>query len=327
MVKCERCQQEFPFQWRLDRHLARKFPCKKIKVENSSDKVENSSDEVENSSDKVENTSDEVENSSDKVVKCQFCCKIYSSTKYKNIHEETCKLKDDHVRCLEMKLNIDFEAVSPQHCRFCNTTFSKANIARHLIRCKAKQDYRAKLEKQLEEKSTQVTAQTINNTTNNNNCHNTNVTINMNAFGKENLEYISRNVILKLCRKANLLNEIIPRLARQIHCNPEHPENHNIVVSNLRAPYAKVYDGENYTVESTKDIIDKVMDNVTGLLTDQQCDDDDRKFLQYDRVITRIESEIGDVESKFKSEQRIKVKNSLYNNKNMLEKTMKSKLT
>jgi len=200
-------------------------------------------------------------------------------------------------------------------------------LSRHICSCKSKQEYKEELEKKLKEyHASDVTSHTINTT--NTNCNNTtNVTVHMNAFGKENLDYITRNVILKLCRKAHLRDENIPRLARQIHCNPEHPENHNIVVSNLRAPYAKVYDGENYNVESTKDIIDKVMDNVAGLLTDQQCDDEDGKFEQYDRAITRIEEDIQDVESKFKNEQRIKVKNSLYNSKNMLERSARNKKT
>ena len=300
MVNCHRCQQEFPFQWRLDRHLARKNPCKERNAHLG--------------------TSDAHMRTCN--YNCTYCNKDCKRSNNKSRHESSCALKDDYVRNMEIQLGIPLPEFSNTTCRFCKFEY-KTKLGRHQLTCKAKQEYRAKLEKQLEEKHAQFSAQTINNTTNNN-CTTNNVTVHMNAFGKENLEYVTRNVILKLCRKANLLNEIIPRLARQIHCNPEHPENHNIVVSNLRAPYARVYDGENYKVESIKDIIDKVMDNVTGLLTDQQCDDEDRKFLQYDRVITRIESEIGDVESKFKSEQRIKVKNSLYNNKNMLERSVQS---
>ena len=322
MCECHRCHKKFDWQYLLDKHLARKFPCKNRKDENSSDKDENSSDKDENSSDKDENSSDKVENSS---IKCRFCCKLYSSEKYKNIHEETCKLKDDHVRCLEMKLNIDFEAVSPQHCRFCNTTFSKANIARHLIRCKAKQDYKEKLEKQIE--YSKPVATTTNNITNNIDDHSTNITqyITVNPFGKENMEYITKAVILKLCNKANFRNEIIPRLVKQVHCNPEHPENHNLLITNLRAAHGTVYDGENYIAETSKDIIDKVMDNVTDhLTTAAYMDNDDGKFNPYERAITRLEEDIGDEDSKFKREQRTKVKRNIYNNQKILQKTRKA---
>tara|TARA_B100001094_G_C17827135_1_gene621411 strand:+ start:263 stop:604 length:342 start_codon:yes stop_codon:yes gene_type:complete len=108
---------------------------------------------------------------------------------------------------------------------------------------------------------------------------------------------------------------------KQIHCNPEHPENHNIIVSNLRAPYARVYDGEKYNVDSSKHIIDKVLDNVTGLLTDQL--DEDGKFQQYDKAITKIESDMNEIDSKYKSEQRVKVKTALYNSKHLLEQSSK----
>jgi hypothetical protein len=92
-------------------------------------------------------------------------------------------------------------------------------------------------------------------------------------------------------------------------------------MTNLRAAYGKIYDGEDYVVETAKDIVDKVMDNVTDKLTDAYIDNDDGKFNPYERAITRLEEDMGDEDSKFKREQRTKVKRNMYNNQRLIENT------
>ena len=258
-----------------------------------------------------------------KVRQCEFCLENFS-----RLDKHKCKLECDGIRILEKQLNIKIENIPKDKCRFCEVPFTRStHLSRHQLTCKSKIEYKQKLEKQLESKTQTAVSNVMtnsNNTTNNitNNINQTN-NITIRAFGKENMEYITRNVILRLCRKANLRNEIIPRLVRQLHCNPQHPENHNIIVSNLRAPYVKVYDGEDCTVDASKDIIDKVMDNVAGLLTDECAFGHDNKFKQYERAIERIEEDMNETESKFKSEQRVKVKRDLYNNKNMVQRSIK----
>jgi len=321
MVNCHRCQQEFPFQWRLDRHLARKFPCKEQDGQmNHKDGQMNHKDGQMNHEDGQMNHEDGQMNH----LQCHYCFRVYSTVGERNRHLSNCRMRDDHIRNMELELDINnYQPKNELECRFCFKYFTtKSNLSRHIGNCKAKQDYRSKLEKQLEEKHAKVSVQTINNNITNNITQNNNITIR--AFGKENMDYITREVVLKLCRKANLRNEIIPRLVRQLHCNPKHPENHNIVVTNLRAPYAKIYDGENYMIDATKDIIDKVMDSVAGLLTDECAFGDDDKFKPYERAIERIEEDMNETESKFKSEQRVKVKRDLYNNKKMLERSIRS---
>jgi len=302
MCECQRCHKKFDFQYLLDKHLARKFPCKERDGQNEHKDGQNEHKDGQN------------EHS-----RCVYCLKVYSSVSERNRHITKCKLKEDHVRCLELKLEITPESIPKNKCRFClKDFFNSSSLSRHDITCKAKEEYKEKLEKQLEDRKP-VAATTINNTTNNNtNSHNTNTTnntinnnITVRAFGKENMDYITREVILKLCRKANFRNEIIPRLVKQVHFNPEHPENHNVLMTNLRAAYGKIYDGEDYVVETSKDIVDKVMDNVTDhLTTAAYMDNEDGKFNPYERAITRLEEDMGDEDSKFKREQRTNVKRS-----------------
>jgi len=306
MVQCERCGHDFKWQYMLDKHLARKFPCKAVKTENPQ--------RLEENTQRVEEIPQSMEENTQSV--CEFCLKPFS-----RLDKHVCKLKGDHVRKLEIQLGIKIDSIPKDHCRFCSTTFSrKDSMCRHILTCKAKTEYEKQLEKQLEEKHMTAGAKIVNNIQTQNNTQNITNNFILRPFGKENMDYITREVILKLCRKANLRDEIIPRLVRTLHCNPKHPENHNLMITNLRAPYGKIYDGQQFIVDPARDIIDKVMDNVAGLLTDECAFGDDDKFKPYERAIERIESDMGDVDSKFKAEQRVKVKSSLYNNKKLLEK-------
>ena len=241
-------------------------------------------------------------------------------------------MKDDYVRRLEMKLDIEPKKTENNTCRFCNVRFTRRdNLTTHLSVCQEKDKYEKMLEKQLKEKDlckgrrneTHITNN--NNTRNNNiNSHNTNnININMRPFGKENMDYITREVILKLCNQPNFRNEIIPRLVKHVHCNPEHPENHNILITNLRAPYGQVYDGDSYKVETTNDIMDKVIDNVTDKLTDAYLDNEDGQFDLFEKAITKLDEDILETDSRFKADQRTRVKRNMYNNKRMLENTKK----
>jgi hypothetical protein len=303
MVECQRCHKKFDWQYLLDKHLARKFPCKEQKAQ------------------RMEQKAQRMEQKAPIGKQCEFCLEYFT-----RLDKHTCKMECDGIRILEKQLNIKIDYIPKDKCRFCDCNFSRtAHLTRHQLTCKSKIDYKEQLEKQLEEKHARLTPHTINNTTNNNINTTNNITINLRPFGKENMEYITREVILKLCQKANFRNEIIPRLVKQVHCNPEHPENHNLLVTNLRAPYAKVYDGEEYVVDTSKDIIDKVMDNVTDRLTDAYTmENDDGKFNKYEKAITRLEEDIADQDSKFKREQRTKVKRNMYNNQKIIEKTKRS---
>ena len=64
-----------------------------------------------------------------------------------------------------------------------------------------------------------------------------NINIHLNAYGKENLDYITDTVML---RCINHITRSIPMLVSKIHFDPKHPENHNIKITNHRLPYVKV---------------------------------------------------------------------------------------
>ena len=87
------------------------------------------------------------------------------------------------------------------------------------------------LKHQIEELILAQTHQTINTNIG------TQVNITINAFGKENLDYITEKQCLKI---ANQVFNSVPTAAQIVFFNPDHPENHNIKIPNKKEPYAMI---------------------------------------------------------------------------------------
>jgi hypothetical protein len=98
-----------------------------------------------------------------KVDKCIYCFTECTS------HKHICKLKNDPIRLLEIKLNIKIEIPDNEcECRFCNKEFSRIDsLHRHTITCKSRKEYLENLLKQNNKKIIN------NNTTTDNNINNT----------------------------------------------------------------------------------------------------------------------------------------------------------
>ena len=105
-------------------------------------------------------------------------------------------------------------------------------------------------------------------TQNNIGTQNNNVVININAYGKENLEHITNEYIYKLTKRGV---SAIPNLIADIHFNELIPENKNIKITNERGKFAKIFDGKDFVkypkdcllnelVRKSVDIIDDAYD-------------------------------------------------------------------
>jgi len=84
----------------------------------------------------------------------------------------------------------------------------------------------------------------INNYINQNNIYNSNNTTNniqINQFGKENIEYLNNEYFKKLLEKKNIENAYI-NLTKDIHLRLDHPENRNIKITNLNSKNALIYE-------------------------------------------------------------------------------------
>jgi hypothetical protein len=120
-----------------------------------------------------------------------------------------------------------------------------------------------------------------NNTTNtnshNNNTTNNNTIININPFGNENLDHITKKKIITCLKE---VYKSIPSLVEQIHFDPKHPENHNVKITNKKLPYASVMgEDKKWKMMKRKDVIEKMVDNSYTHLDDKYQDEEIRNKL------------------------------------------------
>lgn len=129
---------------------------------------------------------------------------------------------------------------------------------------KEREEMKAQIAMLLEKASVQTTTNNqIDNSTNNNN----NITININAFGNENTDYIDDKAILACIGR---VYKSIPSLLEKIHFDPNHPENHNIKITNKKLPYASVMgNNKKWKTVDRKDAIDTMVNNSYNMLDDK----------------------------------------------------------
>ena len=102
---------------------------------------------------------------------------------------------------------------------------------------KEKQELQNQVELEKQNVETERRRNTIHNGDNNDNLN-----IQINAFGCENLEYISDEFKLKCVKQ---IYKSIPEMVIKIHFNTKYPENHNVKIPNKKLPYASIMTADN----------------------------------------------------------------------------------
>ena len=101
------------------------------------------------------------------------------------------------------------------------------------------------------------------NNTQNNTINNTIIV----AHGKEELNKIELEAIMK-CMSTIKHKEIIPNMTKHVYLNDDIPENKNFCVVDMARNKCKYYDGNKWMIGKTTDKIGKIFDNVHNMLTD-----------------------------------------------------------
>ena len=284
MFCCNKCEKPFKTNWQLQRHLSKKNPCEP-KKQNSPKNTQNSPKNTQNSPKNTQNSPKNTQNSPQKkqispqITQCKYCLKTLSYSSL-NRHIKTCKEKNDDIRCLEIQLNKKVEPYTKKNCRFCSYISSQAtHVSRHNENCKARKAYKLSLEnqynaQQVDRAKQHMTHITNDHSINNNNINtinNNNINITVNPIGRENVAYMTCAVIKDIMRKSRTNEAFIANTLAYIHAHDEHPENHNIIVSNHRSNMALVKRDDKYEYEN----INTVMQETSNSWLDKVCIEDD----------------------------------------------------
>lgn len=208
------------------------------------------------------------------------CSPIVSALDYKSIiygfYPEFIKDYDKNQELIELKKLIENKKVK---CEFCEEIFSciQAKSRHTKSRCKIKKklDEDTKLLQQIKEKDEIIKHQKellehnkITNITNNtdnstNTTNNTTINVQINAFGNENLSYISNSFLTSLLK---IPYSSIPKLLEKIHFNSEQPQNQNIKIINRKEKWALKYNGTDWEFVPKTSVINDMISNGVNIL-------------------------------------------------------------
>ena len=170
-----------------------------------------------------------------------------------------------------------------KECLYCGKEFSRIdNFKRHLTTCKKKQEFEQlaleSKDKELEEKEKKIkeleekikykgNTNIINNTNNSTNKNiNNSRNIIINNYGDENIKHLRNKDYASLLKG---IYSAVPKLIKQIHFDPEHPENHNIKFTNKKLPYLKVMKDDKWQLVDKKSELLDLIDNKCFLLREK----------------------------------------------------------
>jgi hypothetical protein len=142
---------------------------------------------------------------------------------------------------------------------------------------------------------------------------NNNITININAFGSETTDYIDDKAIISCIGR---VYKSIPSLLEKLHFDPQHPENHNIKITNKKLPYASVMgDNHKWKTVDRKDAIEKMVLNGYNMLDEKYTENKDKipasKQQNFEGFQKKFESEDKDTIKQIKTEVDMMVLNGV----------------
>ena len=274
MVTCELCNKEFPYAWKLRRHLTGKKSCVQIAKDSQA---------VAKDSQAVAKDSQAVAKDSQAVAKDECCCR-YCGKEFKRLftmrnHEEKCNTNDE-IWKLETECKVEHKQQRYLECKYCKFCFTRRNnLTRHLATCKAKEEYKQMLEKMLNASRSMQGASQVANTINNNNTQNASVIVNVNALGKENLEHVTMKKVESIIRRIidekypgdNNLYKLSAEAVAEVHkLVRDKEENRNVVIPHERRQIALVKRNENgdFVKEGLNEVLDDSFRNTSRKIYD-----------------------------------------------------------
>lgn len=206
-------------------------------------------------------------------------------------------------------------------CKYCNKNFSTSrNLSRHeKTSCKNKDVNMQKEIEELKEKIKQLEKEknmTINDNRTTNNTYNI---IIVNNYEETKLDKISDNIYNNIINDSDEPYHIIPRLIKEIHFNPDIPENHNIYISNIgqNNKHVKVYRNGHWEAVNKNTEIDNLINDKETNLSDWVAEKGEDYPEAMERFNEYIEQKYDEETSKLVKQE---VELILYNNRHLVKK-------
>ena len=275
IYKCNKCLKEFKQKSHYDKHINnKKYPCK-INNENNFQQIPDSlliSPEKKSNFDIYEPIDDTLNNNK---IKCSFCNRKFTRLSSLNRHMDgRCTEKKHNDEIIRLK---EMMSMLLQNEQLKNETLKRAIDEIELIK-KENEHFKNIIPNNKKNTNNEnINNGNINNGTINNTSSNINNgiigngnTINIVQFGKEDLSKLDIVKMMDIYLKSTGGN-ILPNILKYINFNPEHPENYNIMISDLAREIVKIYNGQKFVSKKFKNIKGELINILTNHVTNM-CD-------------------------------------------------------
>ena len=121
-------------------------------------------------------------------------------------------------------------------------------------------------------------------------------------FGNENLSYISDDLFKSILGRGF---KSVEELVDHSHFHPDHPENHNIYIANIKNDYVVIYDGKKWNINKKEDVFEDIIYAKSDFLCmkfkelmSQMTETDIKKFTNFinqrdeDKTMNKIKGEL-----------------------------------
>ena len=216
-----------------------------------------------------------VEDDLNKLSRCDYCGKEFKHRQSKFTHQKKCDGKDKNTMFMYLKEQLEESKV-------------RENLLKEEWKLE-KNQMKLEMETLLEKVGNNITNNTINIKEQN---------IILNNFGNENIDYFHQkyfNYLLKTPFSS------VPKFLKDLHFNPNHPENHNVKITNKKLPYASVWEGNKWNIRDKKQVIENMVVKGFSIIDGQH------------EIISNLEPDkqkrYGDFHDKFESDDKELYKN------------------
>lgn len=180
---------------------------------------------------------------------CKYCNKEFTSRGNLNTHVETCKAKSTLL--LKQKVSDLSLTIQNKEIEDSNTIVVDATVMKGIIECNKqlveKVDHLERENKINKKKKPQI----VNNINNINNLN-----IQINSFGKESMEYITKEFFMN-CFNQGMRG--VANLISETHFNDEHPENQNVRLRSLNNKIVEVMDNNEWVPKDLNITLDTII--------------------------------------------------------------------
>jgi len=310
--KCDKCQKTFDKKHNYDVHANRKYSCYK-----NNQPVPEIYRIIPNN---IKNI-----NSVDKITQCNYCKQTFSQISSLNRHlNDRCKVKKEDIDKKEEIYQLLIKQMEE----------SKKEMEERKKQIQMMEETNKRMLNEITELKKQIKKGTSTNNSNNgviNNIDEQNITnnntnnqqnnikqlnINLIAYGKEDLSFITDDQVKKILNKGF---KSIENLAQIVHFDKNRPENHNIYISNIKDSYVMMYDGIDWKLMNRENCLQDIYDEKCDYLVEkfEQLEGklDESTLKRFGNFLSRKDDD------KIIEQTKREIKLILYNNRKIPEET------